>query len=113
MTASFSHVDLLHLAMNMASLYQVGWLEEMYGSVLYLHFSLCLVVTTMIVSLVIYHVMIKRFGKVRCPALALPPCCVSVPVRLGSIEVSFSGCDGDVAVRCGRCCRDLVCSLVY
>jgi membrane associated rhomboid family serine protease len=62
-SSSFSHVDLLHLVMNMLSLYQVGWLEEFYGSVLYAQLSLSLVILTMIVNFVTYHVLITRFRK--------------------------------------------------
>ena len=90
-TASMSHVDLIHLGMNMASLYQVGWLEEMYGSVLYLYFSLVLVILTMIVSLVIYHILIRKFGKVRPRALVTGASLGFTPHRR-SRDRSFSYC---------------------
>ena len=90
-TASMSHVDLIHLGMNMASLYQVGWLEEMYGSVLYLYFSLVLVILTMIVSLVIYHILIRKFGKVRPRALVTGASLGFTP-HCRSRDRSFSYC---------------------
>ena len=64
-TSSFAHVDLLHLAMNMISLYQVGWLEMYYGSFLYAVLSVTLVVLTMVIGMLTYHVMIVYFRKVR------------------------------------------------
>ncbi len=86
-SSSFSHVDLLHLAMNMASLYQVGWLEEYYGSVLYLHLSLALVVLTMLANFIIYHVLIVYFRKVRLDAACASRCGV-VPLLTGCCSVT-------------------------
>ena len=85
-SASFSHVDLLHLAMNMMSLYQVGWLEEYYGSFLYAVVSFMLVTTTMLVSYIMYHVMITRFNRVSSTLPLLPPlrCCASESCRTRS-----------------------------
>lgn len=59
-----SHVDLVHLAFNMATLYQVGWLEQLYGSALYVALSFGLVISTIIAAMTVYHILIRFFGKV-------------------------------------------------
>ena len=46
-TASFAHYDLMHLLFNVSSLYELGALEEIYGSLQFLFFNILLVVITM------------------------------------------------------------------
>lgn len=63
-TASFAHFELLHLAFNTMSLYQLGlMLEPVYGSATFLYLNLSLVLLTMLICTAIYHVMIHRYGR--------------------------------------------------
>ena len=62
-TASFSHFDLWHLAFNTMSLYQLGLLEPVYGSVEFLYLSMDLVVITMVLCSLMYHVLITQFNR--------------------------------------------------
>lgn len=62
-TASFSHFDLLHLAFNTMALYQLGILELEYGSIPFLYLNIDLVVITMILCTVIYHILITKYGR--------------------------------------------------
>jgi len=62
-TASFSHFELFHLAFNTMGLYQLGLLEPVYGSVQFLYLSMDLVVITMVLCSVMYHVLIIRFNR--------------------------------------------------
>lgn len=63
MTASFSHFELFHLVFNAMGLYQLGILEPVYGSVQFLYLSIDLVVITMLLCSVMYHVLINRFNR--------------------------------------------------
>ena len=61
-TASFAHFDLLHLGFNTMSLYQLGMLEAVYGSAAFIYLNVALVLITMLICTLIYHVMIHRYG---------------------------------------------------
>jgi membrane associated rhomboid family serine protease len=62
-TASFAHFDLLHLAFNLMSLYQLGSLEAIYSSPLFLTLNLTLVVVTMIIATALYHHLIHSWNR--------------------------------------------------
>lgn len=62
-TASFSHFDLLHLAFNLMSLYQLGSLESIYSSPLFLTLNFTLVIVTMIIATGLYHYMIYSWNR--------------------------------------------------
>jgi membrane associated rhomboid family serine protease len=62
-TASFSHFDLLHLAFNLMSLYQLGTLESIYSSPLFLTLNFTLVIVTMIIATGLYHHMIYSWNR--------------------------------------------------
>lgn len=62
-TASFSHFDIMHLGFNTMSLYQLGMLESVYGSAVFLYLNIALVLITMLICTAIYHVMIHRYGR--------------------------------------------------
>lgn len=88
MTASFSHLDLMHLVFNMGSLYTCGAAERIGGSMYYLQNTVllivspasggfvmrCMCVTKVLVLVVgiqvlssaitmgMYHVLLHRFG---------------------------------------------------
>lgn len=57
---SFTHLELLHLGMNVMSLWNLGGLEDYYGSCAYLAYSLALVPLTIAAALAITHVLIHR-----------------------------------------------------
>lgn len=46
-TASFAHYDILHLVFNLSSLYELGALESVYGSLAFLFLNIMLVIFTM------------------------------------------------------------------
>jgi membrane associated rhomboid family serine protease len=62
-TASFAHFDLLHLAFNLMSLYQLGSLEPIYSSPLFLTLNLTLVVITMVIATALYHHLIYSWNR--------------------------------------------------
>ena len=62
-SASFAHFDLLHLGFNTMSLYQLGALETVLGSATFLYLNIALVVVTMLICTIIYHVLITRYGR--------------------------------------------------
>lgn len=62
-TSAFAHFDLLHLGFNTMSLYQLGSLEEVYGSVRYAYLSFALVIITGFICLGISYLMITRMGR--------------------------------------------------
>mmetsp|Transcript_15400 Transcript_15400/g.25643 ORF Transcript_15400/g.25643 Transcript_15400/m.25643 type:complete len:739 (+) Transcript_15400:221-2437(+) len=63
LSASFAHFEVLHLAFNCMSFYQLGQLEEVFGSVAFFYLNADLVVLTMVVCVLLYHVLITRFDK--------------------------------------------------
>ena len=63
-TASLSHFDLFHLGFNTMTLYQLGDLELVYGSLTYLYLSIALIFITMLICCAIYHVLIHRYNMV-------------------------------------------------
>lgn len=62
-TASLSHVNLLHLAFNMSSLWTCRFVELTHGPIFYFKFSFLLLVLSVVVILLLYHVLITRFHK--------------------------------------------------
>lgn len=64
-TASFSHLDFIHLAFNMGSLYNCGIIEVAQGSLLYFQNTVLLIFVSMFIAMGIYHVLIHRFGQRR------------------------------------------------
>jgi membrane associated rhomboid family serine protease len=64
-TASFSHVSLMHLLFNMSSLWSLGVVEQMggkgagWGTDWYLRYTLVMIVGTMALVLAITHVLVK------------------------------------------------------
>lgn len=63
-TASFSHFEVLHLAFNTMSFYQLGELEEVYGSLSFFYLNANLVVITMALCSWLYHLLITRADKI-------------------------------------------------
>jgi len=62
-TAACAHFDLMHLGFNTMTLYQLGALEDVYGSVRYAYLNFALVIITGIILLVMSYVMITRMGR--------------------------------------------------
>lgn len=63
-TAVFSHLNLLHIAFNVSSLWSLRFVEAAFGTVAYFRISYILMVTSVLVTMGIYHVWIK-YGGVR------------------------------------------------
>ena len=60
-TASVAHFDLLHLAFNVMSFYQLGVLEQdVYSSLSFAYLTCFLVVLTMIICTLMYHLAIYK-----------------------------------------------------
>lgn len=75
-TASVSHVSLIHLVFNMSSLWSLGVVETMgseaggktggeWGSAFYVRYTVVMLVGTMAVVLGVTHVLVKRFNLER------------------------------------------------
>eukprot|EP00002_Diphylleia_rotans_P004278 TRINITY_DN13093_c0_g1_i1.p1 TRINITY_DN13093_c0_g1~~TRINITY_DN13093_c0_g1_i1.p1 ORF type:complete len:259 (-),score=37.81 TRINITY_DN13093_c0_g1_i1:83-859(-) len=62
-TASFSHVSILHLGFNMSSLWSCAVIEKLLGVVVYLKYTYLLVVLSMVIVIATYHILITRFGS--------------------------------------------------
>eukprot|EP01033_Poteriospumella_lacustris_P003074 gene3073-2251_t len=62
-TASMSHVDAWHLLFNTMSLYELGALESIYGSLTYAYLSVALVFLTMLICIGIDYVLIYRYQR--------------------------------------------------
>ncbi|CAM9800990.1 unnamed protein product, partial [Choristocarpus tenellus] len=62
LTASFSHFEVMHLAFNSISLWNLGELEPMLGSFGYLYLSFDLVVTTIVLVVLAQHALTRRGG---------------------------------------------------
>ncbi len=63
-TASLAHANLLHLAFNMTSLWSCRFVEfTELGFLFYMRTSFLLLVGSVLVMLVIYHILITQFGK--------------------------------------------------
>eukprot|EP00605_Chrysophyceae_sp_TOSAG23-4_P002529 GSChrysophyteH1.ASY1.ANO1.2794.1 assembled CDS len=63
LTSAFAHYDLLHLGFNTMTLYQLGALEEEYGSAVYLYLSFDLVLWTGLGCLLLTWYMIRHMGR--------------------------------------------------
>lgn len=61
-TASVSHIDLLHLVFNMSSLWSLRFLETAFGPVFYFRLSFLLLVCSIALMMLFYHVLIKYGG---------------------------------------------------
>lgn len=62
-TASMSHVDAWHLLFNTMSLYELGALESIYGSLTYAYLSVALIFITMLICIGIDYVLIYRYQR--------------------------------------------------
>ena len=62
-TSAASHFDLMHLGFNTMTLYQIGPLEEEYGSARYAYLSFALVLVTGCICLLLTYVMIHRLHR--------------------------------------------------
>lgn len=62
-TAAFSHLDIMHLVFNMASLWSCGQMEALFGSVFYLRTTLLLLFLSSAISNAIFHFLIFRIGQ--------------------------------------------------
>ena len=63
LTSSFSHFEIFHLAFNCMTLFQLASLEMLLGSMKYLYLSMDLVLLTMCICTLTYHVLITRFER--------------------------------------------------
>jgi membrane associated rhomboid family serine protease len=62
-TASLSHVDVLHLLFNTMTLYQLGSLEGIYGSLTYGYLSILLIFLTMFICILIDYILIHQYQQ--------------------------------------------------
>lgn len=62
-TASLSHMELFHLAFNTMTLYQLGMVEDMYGSLAYAYLSFSLIFLTMLICVGIDYVLIYKYNR--------------------------------------------------
>ena len=62
-TAACSHFDLVHLGFNTMTLYQLGALEDVYGSARYAYLNFALVIITGFILLAMSYFMITRMGR--------------------------------------------------
>lgn len=62
LTASFAHFEPLHWLFNTVSLFQLGFLESVYGSAEYAYLSLDLVLVTMGICVTMDHILIHRYN---------------------------------------------------
>jgi len=60
-SASFSHFNILHLFFNMSSLWACKDLELVFGWIFYVKYSFVLLVFSVILILVFYHILIHKF----------------------------------------------------
>ena len=63
-TGSLSHFDAIHLGFNAMSLYQLGELEPVWGSVAFAYLNITLIVLTIAICIGMVHFLIKRYGLV-------------------------------------------------
>lgn len=64
-TATFCHLNFLHLVFNMGSLYTVGVLESALGSYYYFHRTILLIFLSEAIWMLITYVLVKRFNMER------------------------------------------------
>lgn len=62
-TASIAHVDLWHFGFNTMTLYQLGILEPVYGSLTFAYLSIALIFITVLITLLIYFIGIYKYGR--------------------------------------------------
>eukprot|EP00976_Prorocentrum_cordatum_P112653 1195571-Prorocentrum_minimum.AAC.4 len=66
-SATFSHISILHLIFNMTSLWSLGVVEGMaaqgLGEIVYLKYTLVLIVMPLVLVLAIYHALIRFWKK--------------------------------------------------
>ena len=63
-SASVCHFEIFHLGFNMYALYQLMEVETFVNSLKYLYLSVDLVIITMWISLLMYHILITKFNRV-------------------------------------------------
>lgn len=61
-SASFSHLDLMHLVFNMGSLYSCGTIEIAKGSMFYFQNTIILIFVSMLIAMGTYHILLTRFA---------------------------------------------------
>jgi len=62
-TASLSHINILHLFFNMSSLWSCRSIEIAFGTIFYLKYSFLLMVASIAIILIFYHILIYRYNK--------------------------------------------------
>jgi len=62
-TATFSHLNLLHLLFNMSSLWSLGSLEQLMGPVKYIRDTFLLLILSTAIDILVYHLLITRFNR--------------------------------------------------
>ena len=62
-TASLAHFDLMHIGFNLMSMWQLGSLEETYGSNVFAFLNADLVVITMLICIGLYYYMMTYGGQ--------------------------------------------------
>lgn len=62
-TASLSHYDLMHLGFNCMTLYQIGSLEPLWGSVAFAYLNIGLIVITIAICTGVTHCMVHYYGR--------------------------------------------------
>jgi len=62
-TSSISHINVLHIAFNMTSIWSYRFIEHLNGTLYYIKESLVLLLCSVALLLVMYHVLIKMFNK--------------------------------------------------
>lgn len=63
-SASLSHYDLMHLGFNCMTLYQIGSLEPLWGSVAFAYLNVGLIVITIAICAAVTHCMVHYYGRV-------------------------------------------------
>mmetsp|Transcript_20319 Transcript_20319/g.47478 ORF Transcript_20319/g.47478 Transcript_20319/m.47478 type:complete len:244 (+) Transcript_20319:3-734(+) len=62
-TASFSHISVMHLALNMSSLWAYRFIEQQIGTLMYLKLTFLFVVVTIWMMMGMYHLLIVKLGR--------------------------------------------------
>jgi len=62
-TASFSHISVMHLALNLSSLWAYRFIEHQIGLLQYLKLTFLFVVLSISMVIALYHIIIYKFGR--------------------------------------------------
>src|SRR4051794_21875704 len=62
LTSSYTHANILHLVMNLFSFYSLNWLEQLYGSIVYLEYIYLLLILNPCIQLLIQYLLINYFN---------------------------------------------------